>query len=170
MKARRIFTALMAGALALALALPSIVGAAEVKVGLGLLFPIPLPVPIYQIEHEPSAVTVGFLFPIPVPLPVYDYEYYPEKKAKEPAPAAGREKQGYGLLITTVRPSSASVYLDGGYIGRADEFDTSETAVELEPGMHSVEFRAEGHEKYRADVEIKDGVTVDMRYELRPER
>jgi len=173
-----------AAAAAMVLVLAGSASAEGLKVGLGLLFPIPLPLPIYQIEHEPSVVTVGLLFPIPVPVPVYDYEYYPEKKTEpetRPAPGSVWRDEGrtgddtgkraeYGSLRTSVRPTSAAVYVDGKYAGRADEFSGLDDMLELLPGMHTVEFEAEGYEPYRADVEVTAGGIVDVRYDLRPVR
>lgn len=134
----------------------------DVRIGWAFLFPIPLPIPIYQIPHEHTVVTVGLLFPIPVPLPVYDYPYH--RPVGEGVYREGR----YGGLQTSVRPESASVFVDGKYFGHSGDFFTRDSAVTLYPGPHRVEFRAEGYRDYAADIDITPGGLVQIQYDLQP--
>ena len=134
----------------------------DVRIGWAFLFPIPLPIPIYQIPHERTPVTVGLLFPIPIPLPVYDYGYH-----RPPGVGAYREGR-YGGLQTSVRPESASVFVDGRYTGRTGDFFRRGDAATLYPGPHRVEFKAEGYRSYAADIDITPGGLVEIKYDLQP--
>ena len=136
--------------------------AQEARIGWGFLFPIPIPLPIYQIPHEPSPVTIGLLFPIPIPLPVYDYGYH-----RPPGVGAYREGR-YGGLQTSVRPESASVFVDGRYMGRTGDFFRRGDAATLYPGPHRVEFKAEGYRSYAADIDITPGGLVEIKYDMQP--
>jgi len=133
----------------------------DVRIGWGFLFPIPLPIPIYQLPHEPSPVTIGLLFPIPVPLPVYDYNYHKVREEVRPV-------ERYGMLQTLVRPTSADVYIDGKFYGRAGDFASKSEAVTLYPGNHAVEFRTPGYKTYSLETYVGPGRLVTVEYEMQP--
>ena len=130
----------------------------DVKIGMAFLFPIPVPIPIYEIQHEPSLVTLGLLFPIPVPLPVYDYGHH--GTMAEPA--------SYGRLETLVRPYSADIYVDGRYLGKTGDFSSRMNAVALKSGKHTLEFKAPGYKNYIADINVSPDGLVSIEYTLQP--
>ena len=85
----------------------------------------------------------------------------------------GAEYGGYGrsrdwaILDTDVSPESARVYLDGRYIGTADDFDGYPDYLYLRAGSHyRVEFRLDGYETRTIDVDARPGVKLDVNDKL----
>jgi len=80
------------------------------------------------------------------------------------AAAPGR---GYGGVRIDVSDRDAQVYADGYYAGIVDDFDGALQRLELEPGPHRIEIRADGFEPVAFDVNVEPGRTVTYRTELR---
>jgi len=77
---------------------------------------------------------LGAVFPFVI-YPYYTYPYYAYPYATSP-PAA----QSYGILVIQVTPNNVEIYVDGSFIGTANNF--REPARVLVPsGSHVVEFR-----------------------------
>jgi PEGA domain len=80
----------------------------------------------------------------------------------------GRYGYGYGpsgnwaVVDTDVSPESARVYLDGQYIGTADDFDGHPDYLYLRRGSYRLEFRLEGFESREIAVDARPGVKVDV--------
>src|SRR5579864_3086258 len=70
-----------------------------------------------------------------------------------PYVADGGGEQGYreddqddwGMVDTEIWPDKARVYLEGRYIGSAEDFDGSQDFLYLRPGDYTLEFRLEGY-------------------------
>lgn len=77
-------------------------------------------------------------------------------------------RYGYGrasnwaVVDTDVSPESARVYLDGQYIGTADDFDGFPDYLYLRRGHYRVEFRLEGYQPRTIDVDARPGVKIDI--------
>jgi len=63
----------------------------------------------------------------------------------------------YARVDTDVRPEAAEVYLDGTYIGSADDFDGFPDYLYLEPGKYRIEFRHPSYETLARDLEVRRG-------------
>ena len=80
---------------------------------------------------------------------------------------------GYGpsaqwaRIDTDVSPEEAGVYLDGRYIGTADDFDGYPDYLYLKPGRYRIEFRLEGFEPLTREIEARPGMTMDFTDKLR---
>jgi hypothetical protein len=61
------------------------------------------------------------------------------------------------VVKTDVSPEEARVYLDGRYIGTADDFDGYPDYLYLQPGKYQLEFRLEGFESHSVTVEARAG-------------
>jgi hypothetical protein len=85
--------------------------------------------------------------------------YYPQYQS------GGRDDSG-GLKLK-VRPSEATVYVDGYYVGLVNDFDGVFQKLTMEPGQHRVEIRAPGYETLQIDVRIEPGKTSTYRGELK---
>src|ERR1700693_5551612 len=65
----------------------------------------------------------------------------------------GYERGAYGpaaewaTIDTDVSPEEAQVYLDGRYIGTADDFDGNPDYLYLKPGRYRIEFPLGGYER-----------------------
>jgi len=75
------------------------------------------------------------------------------------------ERTGY--LRLQVLPVTAQVYIDGLYVGVAEDFSRSSTGRAIEIGPHRVEIRAEGFETVTLDVRILPNETITYRRDLR---
>jgi hypothetical protein len=71
-----------------------------------------------------------------------------------------------GAIRLKVKPSDASVYVDGYYAGVVDDFDGSFQRLRLQPGPHRIEIRAIGYRPLSLDVMIQPDFTISYRGEL----
>jgi hypothetical protein len=67
-----------------------------------------------------------------------------------------------------VKPREATVYVDGYYVGRVDEFDGIFQHLQLEPGPYRVEIRADGFEPLTFDVRVLPDRKITYEGELKP--
>ena len=80
----------------------------------------------------------------------------------------GYERQAYGpaeqwaTIDTDISPEEAQVYLDGRYIGTADDFDGYPDYLYLKPGRYRIEFRLEGYETLTRQIEARPGMYLDF--------
>jgi PEGA domain-containing protein len=75
---------------------------------------------------------------------------------------------GYeGALRLKVKPRDASVFVDGYFAGRVDEFDGIFQRLHLEAGPHRVEIREDGYEPLTLEVRIQPDRTVTYSGELK---
>lgn len=72
-----------------------------------------------------------------------------------------------GGLRLKIKPSDATVYIDGYYVGVVDDYDGVFQKLSIEPGTHRVEIRAQGFETLSFDVRIEPGHTTTYRGELK---
>jgi hypothetical protein len=86
----------------------------------------------------------------------YPYEY-----------AAYGASSTWGAVKTDVEPEDARVYLDGQYIGVADDFDGWPGKLYLRPGHYRLEFRLHGYEPVTINVDAKAGTTLEVDNRLR---
>jgi hypothetical protein len=63
----------------------------------------------------------------------------------------------WAAVKTDVAPEEARVYLDGKYIGTADDFDGWPDKLYLRPGHYKLEFRLSGYEPKLLDVDARAG-------------
>lgn len=73
----------------------------------------------------------------------------------------------WGAVKTDVSPEEARVYLDGSYIGTADDFDGYPDFLYLKPGKYRLEFRLEGFETQSVDIDARPGVKLKLDNKLR---
>ncbi|MDQ2969999.1 MAG: PEGA domain-containing protein, partial [Acidobacteriota bacterium] len=87
------------------------------------------------------------------------YGYY-----RGPAGAIGAN---WGSVKTDVSPDEARVYLDGKYIGTADDFDGWPDKLYLRPGHYRLEFRLSGYEPKVVEVDARRGTELKVEDKLR---
>lgn len=83
-------------------------------------------------------------------------------------PSAYAYPSDVGYLDLDVNPEEAEVYLDGEYVGTADEFDGYPGFLQVAPGRHSLEFVLDGFFTYRVDLNVHPGATLRIPRSLRP--
>ena len=84
--------------------------------------------------------------------PVY-YPYYP-------VPYSAK-------IDTDIHPEDAEVWLDGHYIGIADQYDGFPRYLTVSPGRHRLEFRLEGYRTLRIDLRARRGALYRLDRHLR---
>lgn len=77
------------------------------------------------------------------------------------------ESPRVGSLRLRVSPKHGKVYIDGALVGTVDDFDGLRDHLEIAPGRHELEIRAEGYESYRTEVVVSEGRTVTERGTLK---
>ncbi len=73
----------------------------------------------------------------------------------------------YGMVKTDIEPEEAEVWLDGTYIGTADDFDGFPDYLYLRPGSYHVEFRHPRYETLAMDLKIERGRVVRLNDEMK---
>ena len=76
------------------------------------------------------------------------------------APVTADASEDTGAIRLKVKPSDASVYADGYYVGVVDDFDNPFQRLNLEPGPHRLDIRAQGLQPLSLDVMIQEGTTI----------
>ncbi|HQR67731.1 MAG TPA: PEGA domain-containing protein [Thermoanaerobaculia bacterium] len=75
----------------------------------------------------------------------------------------------WGIVSTNVEPEEAEVWLDGTYIGTADDFDGNPDYLYLRPGAYKLEFRLANYEPLAVDVSVGKGEYVGLGQKLKLE-
>jgi hypothetical protein len=117
---------------------------------------------------------IGLGFGYPYDYYGYPYTYgYPAYGYGYPygygVPSSGYIVAGrpYGSVRIMDAPKDAEVYADGYYVGIVDDFDGVFQHLDLEPGPHRIEIRAQGHEPITFEVRVEPGQTVKIRVPMR---
>lgn len=93
----------------------------------------------------------------------YGYGYGPYYRGGYPGGYGyGYRGSNWAIVDTDVSPESARVYLDGEFIGTADDFDGFPDYLYLRRGRYRLEFRLEGFQPRAIDVDARPGVKVDI--------
>src|SRR5450830_62970 len=76
----------------------------------------------------------------------------------------------YAIVKTDVSPEEAQVFLDGKYIGTADDFDGRPDYLYLGAGKYHLEFRLPGYQTLATDLNVSRGqrVRLDQKLKLEP--
>jgi PEGA domain len=82
------------------------------------------------------------------------------------APAWYDGGQERGMLRIEAGPADAVVYLDGDFLGRADELDRLHGPVPVTPGRHRVEVVRPGYDTRAVEVEVASGETRRVQVDL----
>jgi hypothetical protein len=93
----------------------------------------------------------------------YYYPYFPaaEPADIEPAPLV---EETPGFLRLVIQPETAQVFIDGYFVGGADDFGTAR--LPIASGLHRVEIRAAGYETMAFDVRIRPYETATFTHAL----
>ena len=70
-------------------------------------------------------------------------------------------------MSTDVSPEEARVFLDGRYIGIADDFDGFPDFLYLRKGKYVLEFRLDGYETQSVTIDAKPGARFDVNNKLK---
>jgi hypothetical protein len=82
----------------------------------------------------------------------------------------GLSPQPTGSIRLKVKPNTASVYVDGYYAGRVDDFDGTFQKLAIALGVHKIEISAPGYRPLIVEVNILDWNTMTHEGRLEPIR
>ena len=88
--------------------------------------------------------------------------------SQAPAPEPIGQELPMGRLVLDVQPASAQVFVDGYYVGTADDFNASLGGLLLETGAHRIDLAAPDHEQITFDVRIALNQFVTYQQVLKP--
>lgn len=116
-----------------------------------------------------------YYYGYPYTYPGYGYSYpgygysYPGYGYPPPPPGDITAQSGveYGGLKIQGARHDAQVFVDGYYVGIADDFDGVAQQLNLEVGPHQIEIRVQGREPVAFDVNVTPGHTVTYHAEDR---
>ena len=91
----------------------------------------------------------------------YNYPWYPFYVGYGP-----RYVVEVAYIDTDVSPEKAEVYLDGEYVGIADNFDGFPRHLRIEPGRHTVTFKAEGYRTTTRHIKAPRGAVVNLTFRM----
>ncbi|HET9482119.1 MAG TPA: PEGA domain-containing protein [Candidatus Polarisedimenticolia bacterium] len=108
------------------------------------------------------------------PIGYYYYQYAPYYYGPyvwgHPAPwyydGGPRYIREIAYLDTDIAPEEAEVYLDGEYVGIADDFDGFPAYLTLEPGAHTIHFKAEGRRTVKRSIKVPRGAVLGLEFTL----
>ena len=69
-------------------------------------------------------------------------------------------------LDLDVSPEDAAVYVDGEYVGIADDYDGFPQYLTVTPGRHQISFKAEGHRAVTRSVRVPRGAVLDLEFTI----
>jgi len=140
--------------------------------------------------EKAQASSVGFFlgFSSYHPYHYYHYRYYPRYHYYRPypyyygwwyyqpyyyspyyyGPYGYYSYRGYGSVRAEVKPQNTRVYVDGDYVGVADDFDGWWQRLDLEPGRHRIVFRAPGYAPYAVTMRILPGRDYHIKQQMQP--
>jgi hypothetical protein len=75
-----------------------------------------------------------------------------------------------GSVRLKVKPSNASVFVDGYYAGIVDDFDNSFQKLSVALGKHRIEISAPGYQPLIVEIDVVDFDTINYQGQLEPIR
>jgi hypothetical protein len=78
-------------------------------------------------------------------------------------PTTPTVKTDKGVLRLNVKPYDAEVYIDGTFVGKANQFEGVFHKLRLDEGVHRLELRASGYETLVMSVRIEAGESMTYR-------
>jgi len=116
----------------------------------------------YPTSNYPTANYPSSNYPTSnYPASNYPSSNYPSSNS--PAPSVGVQRggaQAQGGISFEITPQNAAVFVDGTYVGTAGEFGPSAPPLDLAPGSHRVEVRAQGYRTLTSDADIEPGQVI----------
>jgi PEGA domain len=76
------------------------------------------------------------------------------------------QRDDWGTIDSEIWPENARVYLNGRYIGAAEDFDGREDYLYLRPGDYTLGFRLKGYEPASTDINVESGAKIDVNRKL----
>lgn len=85
-----------------------------------------------------------------------------------PGVVRGSSYRDVGALDTDISPEKAEIYIDGKYVGIADDFDGFPAYLWLEEGTYDVAAYMPGYKTLSRQVSVYPGLVIDLDHRLEP--
>jgi PEGA domain-containing protein len=95
--------------------------------------------------------------------------YDRERERSERREAAPPHSEDAGRVHLAITPHDASIYLDGRFLGTADDVARRRSGVSVDPGQHTLSVVRPGHRAEERQFEVKAGEEIDLKIDLRNE-
>jgi hypothetical protein len=120
------------------------------------------PAPNYPSSNYPTSNYPSSNYPSAnYPSSNYPSANYPS--SNYPAPSVDVQRRGAAPragISFEITPQNAAVFVDGNYVGTAEEFGPSAPPLDLAPGSHRVEVRAQGYRTLTSDADVEPGQVI----------
>jgi hypothetical protein len=117
--------------------------------------------PSYSYGYGYPAPPPAYGYPAPGPSAAYptgNYSSYPAPQASGSMTVQpGGQQSATGGVSLEVAPGTASVFVDGTYMGTGADFGPSSRPLGLTTGRHRVEVRADGYQSMSFDADVRAG-------------
>ena len=141
-------------------------------------FPVAYPNPYfyarqYSYPYPYYYYSAPTYYPYTSPVPLYTGSGYTTivpgataGSSSSPAAAAPNAVGGVSFQIT---PGDAAIFVDGVYVGTANDFSAMRPPLSLAAGRHHFELRAQGYQTMAFDVEVRADWVVPYQGVLQPQ-
>lgn len=133
---------------------------------LGSQYPAPPPVWPAPVVYFPGPYYYPgpFDYGYPMPVPYHETSIAEAYRRSMAETYLRRQREGApgGLVLENI-PGSAQVFVDGYYVGLAEEFGPGGRAIELSAGAHNIELRAPAYDTLTFRVRIEPNNIVRYR-------
>ncbi|MEO8484612.1 MAG: PEGA domain-containing protein, partial [Acidobacteriota bacterium] len=145
----------------------------RLSLGFGLSIGYPVSYPFYETPYVyGNTYPYGSAYPSDpyygTNAPYYDSQNYGSTYNDSPyddnSSTSGQQPGG---LSFTISPVNAAVFVDGVYVGTANEFGADAQPLGLVPGKHRVEIRANGYQTMSFDADVVAGQVVPYQATMR---
>jgi hypothetical protein len=124
-------------------------------------YPAPYPVPYAVPYAVPGAYPAPYANQLPQP-------GYPAQAPPGSIGVTPPTNGAFGGVSLEITPADAEVWVDGGFAGRAGDFDPASQPLTLAIGPHRIEIRAPGYLPLSFDVTVTPGYVVPFQGVLQP--
>ena len=136
---------------------------ASVGLGLFLGFPVGYPNPYFYARQYPYPYPYYYYsaptyYPYPSSVP-----FYPGYTTIVPGATAGSSSS------SAAAAGDAAIFVDGAYVGTANDFSAMRPPLSLAAGRHHFELRAQGYQTMAFDVEVRADWVVPYQGVLQPQ-
>jgi PEGA domain len=136
----------------------------RLRVGFGVFLGYPVPYPSYDPYAYPAQI-YGSPYP--------GYGGYPAQSPGYPVQGPGYQVApggavAYGGVSLDISPRDATVYVDGTYVGVADDFYDPSHPLSVIAGRHRIQVQAPGYQPLSFDVDVVSGQVIPYQGDLQP--
>ena len=149
---------------------------ASVGLGLFLGFPVGYPNPYFYARQYPYPYPYYYYsaptyYPYPSSVPFYPgyTTIVPGATAGSSSSPAAAAPNAVGGVSFQITPGDAAIFVDGAYVGTANDFSAMRPPLSLAAGRHHFELRAQGYQTMAFDVEVRADWVVPYQGVLQPQ-